>query len=242
MGFSKKWIFGGLGWAMFGPLGGLLGYAVGSMAQNKENYGRSGYSRTQQTGGGDFAFVLLVLFAAAMKADGKVLKSELNYAKDFFRKHFGANAASEQIRMLQEILKQDYSLAEVCGQIRANMNSSERLQIIHVLFGISQADGHVHPSEVEIIQQISNYLGISNADYESIQAMFYKDTISAYKVLGIEPFATNDDVKKAYRNMAKKFHPDKVSHLGAEFQKFAEEKFKAVKEAYDTIKKERETR
>ncbi|MBC8455861.1 TerB family tellurite resistance protein [bacterium] len=242
MGNYGKWIWGGLGWAMFGPLGGLLGYAVGSMAQNKEDYGRQGYARTQQTGAGDFGFVLLVLFAAVMKADGKVLKSELDYVKSFFRKHFGGDAAREQIRLLQEILKQNYSLAEICGQIRANMNSSERLQIIHVLFEISQADGNVHPSEVEIIHQIAGYLGISTADYESIQAMFYKDTISAYKVLEIEPSVTNDEVKKAYRNMAKKFHPDKVSHLGAEFQKFAEEKFKALKDAYDSIKKERNMR
>ena len=80
---------------------------------------------------------------------------------------------------------------------------------------------------------------ISNKDFESIQAMFYKDTTSSYKILEIKPEASDTEVKKAYRKMAAKFHPDKVHHLGEEFQKMAEEKFKTLNDAYTQIKKER---
>jgi DnaJ like chaperone protein len=111
--------------------------------------------------------------------------------------------------------------------------------MIHVLFGLSQADGHVHPLEVKVIHTIANYLGISRADFESIQAMFYKNTTAAYKILEINPDVTDDKVKKSYRKMAAKFHPDKVHHLGDEFQNMAEEKFKSVNDAYQQIKKER---
>jgi DnaJ like chaperone protein len=108
------------------------------------------------------------------------------------------------------------------------------------LFGLSQADGHVHPLEVKVIHTIAGYLGISVKDFDSIQAMFYKDTTSSYKILEITPEASNSDVKKAYRKMAAKFHPDKVHHLGMEFQKMAEEKFKTLNNAYTQIKKERD--
>ena len=119
------------------------------------------------------------------------------------------------------------------------MDHPSRLQMIHVLFGLSQADGHVHPLEVKIIYEIATYLGISNKDFESIKAMFYKDSSAAYKILEISKDVENDDVKKAYRKMATKFHPDKVHHLGEEFQKMAEEKFKTLNDAYMQIKKER---
>ena len=111
--------------------------------------------------------------------------------------------------------------------------------MIHILFGLSQADGYVHPLEVQIIQTISGYFGISKKDFQSIEAMFYKDSLSAYKILEISKNATNDELKKAYRKMAAKFHPDKVHHLGEEFQKMAEEKFKKLNDAYTQIKKER---
>tara|TARA_Y100001949_G_C15940240_1_gene309844 strand:- start:736 stop:1077 length:342 start_codon:yes stop_codon:yes gene_type:complete len=110
---------------------------------------------------------------------------------------------------------------------------------MHVLFGLSASDGEIHPEEVRVIHTISGYLNISNKDYESIKAIFIKDIDSTYKILEIESSASDIDVKKAYRKMAVKYHPDKVAHLGKEIQKTAEEKFKAVNDAYSEIKKQR---
>ena len=97
----------------------------------------------------------------------------------------------------------------------------------------------MHSEEIKVIVTMSKYLGISQKDFESIQAMFYKSTNGAYKILEINPSATHDEVKKAYRKMAVKYHPDKVQHLGDDFQQMAEEKFKTLNEAYQQIKKER---
>ena len=77
-------------------------------------------------------------------------------------------------------------------------------------------------------------------DFESIKAMFYKSSDTAYKILEIEPNATPTEIKKAYRKMAKKYHPDKVLHLGKEHQKGAEEKFRKVQEAYEHLQKEKQ--
>jgi len=242
-----KWLAGGLGWAFGGPIGGILGFVLGSVYDNAEELGMENTGRdykSRPTGSrpahsGDFAVSLLVLTAAVMKADNRILKAELDYVKAFFLRQFGEHYAREQMLVLREILKQDIPLKDVCEQIKHHIDHPSRLQLLHYLFGISIADGEVHPLELKVIEQIASYLGISHPDFGSIKAMFVKDTKSSYHILEIEPAATDDEVKKAYRRMAVKYHPDKVSHLGEEFQKAAKEKFQKVNEAFQQIKKER---
>ncbi|NOZ08038.1 MAG: DnaJ domain-containing protein [FCB group bacterium] len=234
----SKFLWGGVGWALGGPIGGILAYAIASMA---DGGGRQTPRTSQytQTRAGDFGLSLLVLFGAVMKADEQVLKSELDYVKAFFVKQFGREYASDRIRLFREIIKQDYPLRDVCLQIKRNMDHPARLELLHVLFGLAQADGQVDPREVAIIQKIANYLGINSTNYESIKAMFIKNNLGNYQILGITPDAADAEVKRAYRAMANKYHPDKVVHLGEDFQRMAEEKFKKVNQAYQDIKKER---
>lgn len=237
-----KWLAGGLGWAFFGPIGGIVGFVVGSMMDaDQGNLSQNGTQATgtSRTTTGGYIMSLLVLVAAVMKADGKVLKSELDYVKQFFVRSFGPGSAREAIRMLGDLLKQNIPTADIARQIQKNMDYSSRLQLLHFLFGIAQADGKVDTSELTLIEMIAKNMGISAKDIESIKSMFVKDTGAAYKILEIEPAATEQEIKKAYRKMAVKYHPDKVSYLGEDFQKAAKEKFQKVVEAYDTIKRER---
>lgn len=233
-----KWLGGGLGWVVGGPIGGLLGFLVGSILDDARVVPATG-TDVGRTTPGAFGVSLLVLIAAVMKADGKVVKSELDYVKEFFARQFGQESAREALVMLRDLLKQEIPLRDVCLQISHNMDYSSRLQLLHLLFGVSGADSSYHPSEVSVIEKISGYLSISSTDYMSIRNMFIPDTDSSYKILEIEPSATNDEIKKAYRKMALKYHPDKVSHLGEDFRKTADDKFKKVNEAYERIKKER---
>lgn len=241
-----KWIGAGLGFAGAGPIGAIIGFVVGSAfdsgtkSRQQDPYGEtqaSGTRRSTTTGG--YAMSLLVLVAAIMKADGKTLKSELNYVKEFLVQNFGLDSANEAMVLLRDLLQQNIPVNDVCQQISRNMDYSSRLQLMHFLFGISNADGEIHEVELRLIAQIGVHLKISQKDYESIKSMFIKDTGSAYKILEIEPTATNEEVKKAYRTMAMKYHPDKVSYLGDEFQHSAKEKFQKVNEAYEDIKKAR---
>jgi DnaJ like chaperone protein len=174
-----------------------------------------------------------------MKADGKVVKSELDYVKQFFVRQFGQSTAREALIMLKDILQKEIPVRDVCTQISRNMDYSSRLQLLHLLFNISLADGAVSSLEIDTIEKMSGYLGITSSDFVSIRNMFVPETDSSYKILEIEPTATDEEVKKAYRRMAMKYHPDKVSHLGEEFRRAADEKFKKVNEAYEKIKKER---
>ena len=235
-----KWIGGGLGWVMGGPIGGLLGFMVGSIVDSTTIRTPSSYtSSDMRTTPAAFGVSLLVLIAAVMKADGKVLKSELDYVKQFFVRQFGRDSAAEATMMLRDLLKQEIPVRDVCTQISRNMDYSSRLQLLHLLYNVSLADGNIHQSEIQTIDMIAGYLGISTSDFMSIKNMFVPETDSLYKILEIDRSATDDEVKKAYREMAMKYHPDKVSHLGEEFKKTANEKFRKVNKAYSRIKKER---
>jgi DnaJ like chaperone protein len=243
MGKFGKWVGGGLGWAFFGPIGGIIGFVVGSMLDTQPGIIPASEGQNTRTGRatttGGYVMSLLVLVAAVMKADGKVLKSELDYVKLFFVRSFGASSAREAIRMLGDLLKQNIPLVDVCRQIQKNMDYSSRLQLLHFLFGIAQADGMIDSAELSTIELIAQNMGLNLKDIDSIRSMFIKNTDAAYKILEVGPTATNEEIKKAYRRMAIKYHPDKVSYLGEDFQKAAKEKFQKVTEAYDDIKKER---
>jgi DnaJ like chaperone protein len=133
----------------------------------------------------------------------------------------------------------DIPLDQICRDIQMRMPEEVRIQLIHYLFGIAKSDGTVSESEIKVIEDIAQKLRIPRVEFESVKNMFYRDTNSDYKVLGIEPSASDDEVKKAYRQMAIKFHPDKVAQMGEEFEKGAKEKFQQIQDAYEAIKKQR---
>ena len=250
MGFGK-WIGGFLGWVTMGPIGALLGFWVGSAVDSyidnaglltggerpAGGYSRSTYSATEQRN--SFLVSLLVLSAAVIKADGKTLQSELDYVKDFVRRNFGDAAVPEAMRMLDEFTRQQVNIYDVGPQIARYMNYSQRLQLFHYLVQIAMADGQFHKSEKSVLEAIGSTIGLNLSDINSVISMFYKETNSAYSVLGVSPDATDDEVRTAYRRMAMKNHPDKVATLGPDVQKAAAEKFRQVQEAYEAIKCER---
>jgi len=243
MGKFAKWIGGGLGWAVGGPIGGLIGFALGSMFDNSEATvitSQQPYGDRQNTAEGDFKMSLLVLVACVMKADGNPKKSELDVVKRFLVANFGEQGALDALAILKNLLNQNINEAEVAMQINQYMNYSSKLELLHLLFQIAYADGEVSPRELNLLQRISSIFRITTLDFNSIRAPYTKakDVNWAYKVLEIEPTATDDEIKKAYRKMAMKYHPDKLNDLGEDVKKAGEEKFKSVKDAYDYLKKQ----
>lgn len=234
---TLKWIAGFLGWVSGGPIGALIGYFLGALIGDSIGGGlRTGAYDGQRN---SFFVSLLVLASAVIKADGKTLQPELDYVRDFIRRNFGDSAVDDAMRILRELEGKDVNLYSVGGQIASNMNYSQRLQLFHFLTNIAIADGEFHRKEKDVLEAIAGAIRLNSSDAASVIAMFYKDTASAYTVLEISPSATDDEVKAAYRRMAMKNHPDKVATLGPEVQKAAEEKFRKIQEAYETIKKER---
>jgi len=255
-----KWIGAVAGYLLLGRSigGGILGFFVGTFIDNYQqlakfakdpnNRGqRSSFSTDdlfqyyqQRTVNSDFATMLIALSAAVMRADGKVLKAELNYVKSFFSQQFGPQFSATHLQSLKNFLEsKDIPLDKICADIRARLPEESRVQLLYYLFGIAKSDNDVSSSELQVIQRISQLMGVSNGDFESIKNMFYRDVNSDYRVLEIEPSATSEEIKKAYRQMAIKYHPDKVAQLGEEFQKGAKEKFQKIQDAYENIKKTR---
>ena len=225
----NKWLWGGLGWAVGGPIGAIMGYALGSMTASNQNY--------SQTRGGDFGAAMLILFASVMKADNELKKSELEFVKRFLIENFGTNYTKQRMELFKKILKQDIDINSVCNQIKNYMDINSKIQLVHVLFGLSKADNEIHENEINIIKNIANLIGLNKADFQSIKAMFIEDTASAYKILGLDSNAEVSEIKVAYRKMATKYHPDKLTGVSEDIKKLAEEKFLAVKESYEQIMK-----
>jgi len=231
-----KWIGAGLGWTIGGPIGALLGFAFGTLIDAAK---LEEYERPESTTTGDFVVSLLVLIAAAMKADNKVVRAELDMVKIYLVRTFGETEAGEMLPLLRDLLKKDILLEDVGQQIRHKMNYASRLELLHLVYGIISADGSVDVREINVFYSIAASIGISENDFRSIRSMYTPSVYWAYEVLGIKQDATPEQVKKAYRQLALKNHPDRVSYLGEEIRKKANEKFTKINEAYEAIKKEK---
>ena len=205
------------------------GYAGGTQSRR--------YTADEQRN--SFFVSLLVLSSAVIKADGKTLQSEVDCVRNFFRSNFGEQAAQQAVQILQQLDSQQVNIYSVGDQIAANMNYSQRMQLLQYLVQIAMADGEFAKAEKSVIECIGSVIKLSTSDVDSLIAMYYKEEQSAYKVLEISPNATDDEVRAAYRRMAMKNHPDRVSTLGPDVQKAATERFRQISEAYETIKKER---
>lgn len=233
-----KWIGGAVGWAFAGPIGAAIGLGLGYLWDNATlepnvDHGQRG----SQTREGDFNIALLVLSAAVMKADGRVLKSELKYIKDFLQRNYGSEKSLELLKVLKDILDQDIDVRGVCLQIKDYMSHAQRLQLVHFLLGIARADGSIDLSEANLLKQIAGYLNISIQDYSSMDAM-YKTQPTAkdyYAVLELDNGADEKEVKAAYRKLVKKYHPDRLGDVGDDVKEAAAEKFRKVQEAYEFL-------
>ena len=239
MGKYGKWVAGGLGWVLGGPIGGIIGFFVGSMFDNTSVDFQNKTSDINVTAQGDFNISLLILIASVMKANGKVKKSELAYVKQFLLHQYGEAKAKQLLLTLKDILDKEIPLVDVTDQISNNMRGALRLQLMQYLFGIAKADGLVDDKEYQLLEQIARGLRIENNEFNSLKAMFYNSSASYYDVLNLSKSANDDEVKKAYRKLAVEYHPDKVANLGADHQEASKIKFQKILEAYENIKKDR---
>ena len=268
-----KWIGGFIGLIAGGPLGALAGFALGSLLDgdgddvqkiNQNSYGHrsSAYSNTQSQANyqsrtryeedqrNTFRFSLLVLASYIIRADGKVMHSEMNLLRQWLRNNFGQNAVDDGEQIILKLFEQQKLLGHSefrsmvmgsCEQLRQIMSYEQRLQLLNFLVMIVQADGFVATAEVNALRECTLALGLSETDLNSMLNLQDAGTNldAAYKVLGVSSTATNDEVKAAFRRLTLQNHPDKVASLGEDVRKAAEKKFKEINAAKETIWKAR---
>ena len=239
--------------------------SLGGGSYGGGSYGRpSGAHRYSNTGtADDLSAALLVLIAAVMKADSVVRKSELELVKRFLVSNYGEEKAKELLLKLRDMQQEDFPINDICQQIKQNTDYTTRYHMLDFLFSIADADGEVTFQEQSLLRTISNRLGINARDFLSIMARHVAGNFGGfggggrsggsgsgssrsssstgykkdpYKVLGLDSTATDEEIKKAYRRLAMKYHPDKVEGLGEEVKKNAEAQFREINEAYETLK------
>ena len=264
---AAKWIGGFLGFMAGGPLGAIAGLALGWLFDESLNSGKDegmynnreydDYTRRQREAQrqyegqrNSFLFSMLALSSYIIRADGKVMHSEMELMRNFLRANFGEAAVSQGEEILLKLFEQQKQMGQprfrglimqACSQIAANMDYAQRLQLLNFLVQIAQADGIVVTEEVNALRDMASYLGIASDDLDSMLNLNNgcSNLDAAYKVLGIESTATDDEVKAAYRKMALKHHPDRVATLGEDVRKAAEKKFQEINEANEVIYKSR---
>ena len=241
-----RWFLGILGMVYFRWPGAILGFIIGNIIDNM-NAGKIYPGRAGTFGGGsrqgisaEFELKLLALASVVIKADGKVEQSELDYVRRYFVQAYGKERANTTFRLFNEqIKKSGVSGTNIAQELKAYLRYESRLQVIHFLFSVANADGVVSESEVQQLEQIAQAFAVNPNDFSSIKAMFFDRPDRAYEILEVPKTATEAEIKKAYRTMVKKYHPDKLQDMDEAYRKGAEEKFRAVQEAYERIQKER---
>lgn len=250
-----KWIGAALGWMAGGPLGALAGLALGAlfdkMGEGDGSFETQGQGSASYNDAGErngFLFSLLVLSSYIIKADGKVMHSEMEVVRRFLRQNFGEVAVAEGEQILHRLFDEQNrqgamafrgTVSRCCAQIAAHMDYGQRLQLLNYLVIVAQADGKLPAEEVGALQDCARWLGLTEADLNSMLNLRSDSLEDAYKVLGVAPTATDDEVRRAYRKLALQHHPDRVATLGEDIRRAAEKKLQEINEAKERVFKAR---
>jgi len=247
-----KWIGGFLGLLSGGPLGMLAGIVLGAVADSvfdTDNYFtpeemNGAYSRQQQGERNGFLFSLMVLAAHIIHADRRVMHSEMEYVRQFLRMNFSTDAEREGEEILLRLFDEKKRMGDdawlreimgICQQLAFAMPVEQRLQLVAMLCEIAKSDGTIQPEEREALQQVCINMGLDGGTAEQMLGLGGASLDDAYRVLGLTPDCTDDEVRQAYKRMARENHPDRVASLGEDIRRSAERKFQEIADAKDRI-------
>ncbi|MFV1974848.1 MAG: TerB family tellurite resistance protein [Candidatus Scalindua sp.] len=239
--WKGKAIGAGLGFLFGGPFGAILGTITGdffdktTLRQIPAGRPSSNHERSL-----NFITHLVGILVSIAKADGHVSTQEINVIERAFVS-FGFKG--EDLSFIRNLINQtsraDLDLRAVCYEFKQYSSYEERLSLLRIVYLVAFADKELHPNEERMINDIIGLVEIDVDDAFEIRAEFCSDSDKNYQILNVTRSASIDDIKKSYRHLSKKYHPDRVSHLGDEFAKLASEKFQVINKSYEEIKKEK---
>ncbi len=247
---NGKWI-GALFGFIFGHgfFGALSGFFIGSLFDNLFSSLSHGDSkRPESVSSNSFLLSLMVLAAHVIQVDGRIMHSEMELVRRFLRNNFGETGLKDGERMLLQLFEQrkhmssedwNEKIVRTCRQLSSAMSEEYRLQLLAFLCELVKVDGNVSTLEIDTMKQLAVAMGLSASVIDQFLNLGGNSLEEAYKVLGITPNASDDEVRKAYRKMALQHHPDRVATLGEDVQKAAQKKFQEITEAKDRIFKAR---
>ena len=257
MSWFGKIVGGTLGLFVGGPIGAIGGAALGHYMFDRGEGQDAGFGWGEQVGAGQrqrvstreqaqaaYFVALFSMLGKLAKADGTVTEAEGRAFKSMLSQ-MPLNHEQRQfaINIYNEAKRSPYSIEDFAHQFsqitagRAEIHT----QMIDMLYQIAAVDQHLHENEEAAIRSVSRILGLSDSQVDGIKAKYFQDTGSHYEVLGISPSASDEDVRKAYRELAREYHPDTVVSKGLpeEFVNFAKKRFQEIQASYEAIKQER---
>lgn len=232
----EKWLGAGIGMAMGGPLGGLMGFIAGSMFGNSTKATKHNVNPLEIS---EFEVNMLVLASHLVKIDGNVNLAELNFVSRFMNTHFGDEKGKERDRVFNHCLQKEYDLNTVCDQLRMYYTHGTRVQVIHFLLDLADADGELNEKENYFIFRIAGYINVHDADYRKIKKQRSEYVATEYDLLGVKADDSFEEIKVAYRKLVLKYHPDRHVTLSEEERKQLSAKFQLIQEAFEKIRIER---
>lgn len=243
MGLSGKLIGAGLGLFLGGPLGAVIGGLIGHYVKDAplgdgEEPAREDPSLRQHQQELYFTANLVGILTAMSRVDGEIQREEVQAIRSFFYDRLGYRGESLEIvrDLVKQFLKTGVDVDALCRDLSRRADYPTRLLLIECLRDVARADGTLNSAEQAFLDRIGFLLGIAPEDAAGLRARS-AGAGKEYEVLGVAPSAGQQEVKRAYREMVKKYHPDRVAHLGEEFRKLAHDKFLEVQAAYDRIRK-----
>lgn len=248
-----KWI-GALIGMLFGPLGALFGFMIGTLFDARIKFTSNGFFSSSFFSNNIF-FEKFPLLAAEITRSGGTQKTTVLTVKNIFIDLFGKQNAVIMMNRYKELVENGYSsyvLQQACDEILYNLDHQSKIYLVSTLFTVLKAEGSFSPQEIFAVQNISRSIGISGYEFENMLNRF-KDqdfrssafnnsssyTSNAYKTLELDQTASNTEIKKQYRALSKKHHPDMTSHLSQEERSKAEIKMREINNAYEELKKVR---
>lgn len=251
-----KWIAGYLGWIALGPIGGIAAFLLGTLVESAVKGGNTitgndfiqGQDSQELGDRNSFLLSMLVMAAYIIRADGKIMHSEMEFVRGFLRQNFGIEAEQQGndilLRTFEEQNRQGESafrnvIRQSCRDAARFMDYSGRLQLLNFLVLIAQADGHVDDTEIKALKEVAKWMQMQESEVDSMLHLDGGSLDDAYRVLGVSPSASDDELKRAYRRLALEHHPDRVAKLGEDVRRAAERKFQEINSAKERIWKAR---
>lgn len=195
-----------------------------------------------------FVELMVHILISIAKADGTISQSETQMIRQFFIAQL--NFSGAQLDWLNDTIStakaSHDNIDQLAKEFTSQFSYESQLMLLNMVYNVAYSDGNFHSSEAKLIDRLAVLLNISSFDHQRIKMAFeaqfgslssQKNDDQYFAILGLPNSASKDEIKKTYRELSKKYHPDKVHHLGDEFKQQAEEKMKEINTAYDELMK-----